>query len=136
MIFNPDYQTAIDRFKSLLDSLRTVYNDLGTPTSQICQLVPGAQRFSFLNDEGNLHNQLFISPNLVTNSFLIRFENRQNVAATLRVFDYLNHEIVREDSGSTSFLEQLDCSSWSDGIYLIAVEQFGSTASQKLVVSR
>jgi len=135
-IYNSAYSTSISQCRALLDSLRTVYGDTKTPASRNCNIAHSSQKLYDPENDNEQENQLKMAPNLASASFEIYFRNLNQQPATLRIFDCMNQEITTREIGSDDYLDEIDCSSWSTGVYLVRIEQGGVSFLGKLVVQR
>jgi len=77
-----------------------------------------------------------VTPNLASSSFYLYFKNIDEEPAELRIFDYLNHQVLYQQLDAGSLLRQFDCSQWSSGVYNAVVNQNGKSFCQRVIVSR
>jgi N-acetylglucosamine-6-sulfatase len=134
LIFKAEYQTIIAAERILLDSLRTVYDDI-TPSNKTCSLVGNGMRDFFIDNDIDLPNELAVIPSLASQSVNIYFENTKRQSACLRISNMLNNEILFEGMNEEYFYNQIDCSGWPNGIYNVSIYQSNKIYSKRMVVN-
>jgi hypothetical protein len=135
-IFNLDYETAISQRRILLDSLRTVYNDI-TPSKIPCHLVTNGHRLAIYNDDETPEAEMIISPNPALNFFSIYFTSPAESPGAISVCDELDQQMwSRSYEDTLSVMEEIDCRNWSNGFYFVKVEQGGKILSRKVLIQK
>jgi hypothetical protein len=135
-IFNTDYSAIISARRTLLDSLRTAFNDI-TPTKKTCNLVTNGQRIEIYGGEETPELQMVIGPNPAAASFTIYFTSHQKSPAAISVCDELGHVLWNQQYKiPLDVLEEIDCSQWSNGFYFVKAEQNGKIYGRKILVQQ
>lgn len=132
-IFNPDYAATISSRRILLDSLRNVYHDI-TPSKKTCRLITDAQRLESYEHE-TPESEMIISPNPALHSFTIYFTSYEESPVAIMVYDELGHQMwSRSYEYPPGAPEEINCLSWSNGFYLVKVEQEGKVLARKVLI--
>lgn len=136
-IFNPLYSATIAQHRALLDSLRAIYNDFPTIKTKTCNLVTNGQRIAIYKDDEAPELELAIGPNPAANSFTVYFNSHKNDRTFISVIDELGRIIWKKSyDHSIEVLEEMDCTFWNTGVYLVKADQEGKSYSLKMLISR
>ncbi|HYV92942.1 MAG TPA: sulfatase-like hydrolase/transferase [Chitinophagales bacterium] len=136
LIFNSGYQSTIAARRILLDSLRTVYSD-PEPRKKICNLITSGERFSIYNNDETPELEMAMGPNPAAETFTIYFTSHQKSPVLMSICDELGHVLWRQQySISLDVMEEIDCSKWGNGLYLVKAEQDGRTYGRKILVQQ
>ncbi len=135
LIFSATYQTIIASEKILLDSLRTALADI-TPNKKTCNLVTDGDRLTIYADSETPDVELGVGPNPASENFSIYYSSHTNALAKLGIYDALGRlQWSRSISKPYNFIEDIDCSAWDNGLYLLKVEDGGNRYSLKIIVN-
>ncbi len=136
LIFNASWQTTIGQRRTLLDSLRNVYND-NNPKSKNCSLITNGQRISVYNNEETPELEFAISPNPAAGFFSIYFTSHIKSPAVIGITSELGNVLwSNQYSVPLDIMEEIDCSKWSNGFYYIKAVQDGKTYGRKILISQ
>ena len=134
LIFKGPYQTTIAARRILLDSLRTAFNDI-TPTKKACSLITTGGRYSLYNGDEAPEIDFALFPNPASSSFSFYFTSHVKAPATIGIYDELGNLYWNNTWQSTlDVLEEIDCSNWSNGFYMIKVQQGTHVFGRKILI--